>query len=136
MKFVLTSESNSVKRVALKILNQRGWNEYLHEVKHIYLTETHLETKAEAAYFCAQSGDIEIQNSISQEIFDTYPTLIQESILKGILKSDSMQQQQNAVEAITTLLKSEDQKKQFTALAILSQEYLQEFESEIFRLMA
>ena len=136
MKFVLTSDSNSVKRVALKILNQRGWTEFLPEIKHIYLTETHLETKAEAAYFCAQSGDPEIQNSISQDVFETYPTLIQESILKGILKSDSMEHQQNAINKINILLKSEDPKKQLTALTILSQEYLEEFESEIFRLMA
>lgn len=136
MKFVLTTDSNSVRRVALNILNRRRWNEYLAEVKHIYLTDAHLETKAAAAYFCAQAGDTEIQNSIDQKIFESYPSLIQESILKGILKSDSMQQQQNAIHAIAQMLKSEDQKKQQTALSILSQEYIPQFESEIFRLMA
>jgi hypothetical protein len=79
---------------------------------------------------------LKYKNSISQDVFETYPSLIQESILKGILKSDSMEQQQNAINTIHILLKSEDPKKQLTALTILSQEYLTEFESEIFRLMA
>ncbi|MBK7967196.1 MAG: hypothetical protein IPK10_19250 [Bacteroidetes bacterium] len=136
MKFVLTTDSNSVRRVALNILNRRRWNEYLGEVKHIYLTDTHLETKSADAYFCAQAGDLEIQKSIDQETFQSNPSLIQESILKGILKSDSMQQQQNAVNAIALMLKSDDTNKQLTALTILSQEYLPECESDIFRLMA
>lgn len=136
MKFVLTTDSNSVRRVALNILNRRRWNEYLGEVKHIYLTDTHLETKAAAAYFCAQAGDPEIQNSIGQEIFATLPALVQESIFKGILKSDSMQQQQHAINAIALMLTSDDAKRQLTAITILSQEYIPQFESEIFRLMA
>ena len=136
MKFVLSVNSESVKRVALHILNTRGWHEYVHEVKHLYKTETNDIIKAEAAFFCAQAGDTEIQNLSNHEDFHHLPDLIETAILKGILKSESNIQQKNAINKISILLNSEFENDRIKALSILSQEYCNEFEEDILRLMA
>lgn len=136
MKFVLNVESTSVKRIALKILNQRKWYEYLEEVKQIYQTDFHSEIKADAVFYCAQAGDPEIQNSIHQPDFISLSPQIQQSILLGILKSDASSQQTKAIEVIRNFLNDNDPKNTITALDILAKEYLPEFESAIFNLMA